>query len=140
MNWQCSADRTRSIRSSMRTDDGEPLIGLVGVCAAGKSTITAHLRASGLRAKPIAQEHSYVPDMWKRLTNPDVLVFLDASYPVTIARRNLRWTEKEYQEQQHRLRHARQYADLYLFTDLLSPQQVVEQILQFLANRFPNPD
>jgi ATP-dependent Clp protease adapter protein ClpS len=69
-----------------------------------------------------------------------VLVYLDVSYLATIARRNLHWTEKEYEEQQHRLRHARQYADLYLFTDPLSPQQVVEHILQFIANRLPNPD
>lgn len=124
----------------MKTDDSEPLIGLVGVCAAGKSTITMYLRALGMRAKPIAQEHSYVPDMWKKLTNPDFLIYLDASYPVTIARRNLRWTEKEYQEQQYRLRHARQYANLYVFTDDLTPQQVVEKIINFLSKRRTGPD
>lgn len=114
------------------TSDADPLIGLVGVCAAGKTTITARLRALGLRAKPIAQEHSYVADMWLRLTHPQILVFLDASYPVCMARRKLNWTELEYQEQQHRLRHARQHADLYIFTDSLSPEQIVEQIRAYL--------
>lgn len=117
----------------MRSIDPDPLIGLVGVCAAGKSTITANLKALGLRAKPIAQEHSYVADMWQRLTHPDILVYLDASYATTIARRNLRWTEAEYQEQQYRLRHAKENASLYIFTDELTPQQVVERILDFLV-------
>lgn len=116
----------------MRTIDPDPLIGLVGVCAAGKSTITANLKALGLRAKPIAQEHSYVADMWLRLTHPDILVFLEASYTTTIARRNLRWTEAEYQEQQHRLRHAKEHASILICTDELTPQQVVDRILDFL--------
>ncbi len=120
----------------MKTNDPDPLIGLVGVCAAGKSTITAGLRALGIRAKPIAQEHSYVADMWFRLTHPEILVFLDASYPVTIARRNLNWTEAEYLEQHRRLRHARQHADLYIFSDDMTPQQVIEKILEFL-NAWP---
>jgi cytidylate kinase len=116
----------------MRRSDPEPLIGIVGVCAAGKSTITACLRALGLRAKPIAQEHSYVKDMWLRLTHPDILIFLDASYLVTVARKNLNWTEAEYLEQHDRLRHARQHADLYIFSDKLTPQQVVDRILGYL--------
>lgn len=116
----------------MRTIDPDPLIGLVGVCAAGKSTITANLKALGLRAKPIAQEHSYVADMWLRLTRPDILVFLEASYATTIARRNLRWTEAEYQEQQYRLRHAKEHASILIITDELTPQQVVDRILDFL--------
>lgn len=117
----------------MRTGDPDPLIGLVGVCAAGKSTITTHLRALGMRAKPIAQEHSYVADMWQRLTHPEILVYLHASYQTTIDRRNLRWTEAEYQEQLHRLRHAREHANLQVDTNDLTPQQVVDQILEFLS-------
>lgn len=115
-------------------EPGDPLIGLVGVCAAGKTTITTNLRALGIRAKAIAQEHSYVADMWLRLTHPEVLIFLDASYPVTLARRNLNWTMEEYLEQQRRLRHARQHANLYIFTDSLTPDQVVAQIIAFLEH------
>jgi len=38
---------------------------------------------AGLLHAAYCQEHSYVKDMWLRLTNPDVLVFLDASYTST---------------------------------------------------------
>lgn len=105
------------------------LIGVVGVCAAGKSTLVGELRARGYQAKHIAQEHSYVSDMWRRITHPDLLVFLDASYPVTIERRRLDWREADWQEQQRRLAHARQHCDLYLLTDSLTPVQVVAQVL-----------
>ncbi|MEZ0395506.1 MAG: hypothetical protein ABWK53_03610 [Anaerolineales bacterium] len=114
-----------------------PLIGIVGPCAAGKSTLIENLTSRGYNARHIAQEHSYVADMWQRLTAPDVLIFLDASYPVACARRKLDWTEEDWQEQQHRLRHARQHADLYLNTDGLTIPQVLQAVLDFLEKRFP---
>jgi deoxyadenosine/deoxycytidine kinase len=109
------------------------LIGIVGPCAAGKTTLTSNLKKYGLSAKHIAQEHSYVADMWKRLTNPDVLVFLDASYPVTLIRRKLNWTMNDYDEQHFRLRHAREYADLYIFTDDMTSDEVLNTVLKFLG-------
>ncbi|NCP87165.1 MAG: hypothetical protein CO094_03145 [Anaerolineae bacterium CG_4_9_14_3_um_filter_57_17] len=108
------------------------LVGLVGPCASGKSTLKALLITHGVRIKHIAQEHSFVPDMWQRITNPDVLIFLDASYPITIQRRRLNWSEADYQEQQRRLAHARQHADLYIETDTLTPEQVAQAVLDFL--------
>lgn len=108
------------------------LIGVVGPCGAGKSTLIHALDALGYRTRHIAQEHSYVRDMWKRLTNPDVLVFLQVSYPVASQRRNLNWSEADYLEQQRRLSHAREHADLFINTDPLSPGQVLEQVLAFL--------
>lgn len=107
-------------------------IGVVGPCAAGKSTLIAGLRLRGYQAKHIAQEHSYVQDMWQRLTNPDVLIYLDASYPVTLQRRKLNWTEAEYLVQIDRLAHARQHADLRINTDSLAPEEVVERVIQWL--------
>jgi deoxyadenosine/deoxycytidine kinase len=109
------------------------LIGIVGPCAAGKTTLTMNLNRYGLSARHIAQEHSYVADMWKRLTNPDVLVFLDASYPVTLRRRQLNWTVDEYNEQHFRLRHARQHANLYIFTDNLTAEEVLKAVLSYLG-------
>ena len=109
-----------------------PLIGVVGVCAAGKSTLVGGLRARGFQAKHIAQEHSYVRDMWQRITHPDLLVFLDASYPVTVSRRSLDWREPDWLEQQRRLAHAREHCDLYLMTDPLTPEQVLAQVLGFV--------
>lgn len=118
-----------------KTGRPAPLIGVVGPCAAGKSTLIQSLTTRGYNARHIAQEHSYVPDMWQRLTKPDVLIFLDASYPVACARRKLDWTERDWQEQQHRLRHARQHADLYLNTDELTIPQVLQAVLEFLEAR-----
>jgi cytidylate kinase len=109
-----------------------PLIGVVGPCASGKSTLIAGLTRLGFRTRHIAQEHSYVKDMWQRLTNPDILVFLDASYPITCQRRKLDWTEADWQEQQQRLSHARAHADLYLDTDKLSIEDVLNKTIEFI--------
>src|SRR4030043_526318 len=100
------------------------VIGLVGPCGAGKSSLVARLKNEGIFVRHIAQEHSYVPDMWKRLTNPDILIYLDVSYENTIIRRNLDWSYSEYAEQLHRLRHARQHADLLLDTNPLTFDEV----------------
>lgn len=107
-------------------------IGVVGPCAAGKTTLINKLRTLGYQARHIAQEHSYAPQMWQRITNPDVLVYLDVSYPLTIQRRKLDWTIQEYTEEIHRLRHARQHAQCYINTDDLSPEEVLRQVLAFL--------
>lgn len=107
-------------------------IGIVGPCAAGKSTLITRLRSIGYDAHHIAQEHSYVADMWQRLTRPDLLVYLDVSYTIALQRRNLNWTEEEYREQVHRLRHAREYADFFLKTDDLSIPAVLEKVLAFV--------
>lgn len=108
-------------------------IGIVGPCGAGKTTLATVLRQKGYDARVIAQEHSYVPDMWQRLTKPDVLIFLQASWAVTSARRRLNWTEAEWLEQQHRLRHARQHASFYLDTDSLTIEEVRRKVLDFLT-------
>ncbi len=112
----------------------DPSIAIVGPCAAGKSTLVRQLRAAGYRARHVAQEHSFAPQMWQRIGKPDLLVFLDVSFPVSMARRpDSRWTEREYREQQRRLRHARQHADLYIHTDRRTPEEVLAQVLAFLA-------
>lgn len=115
------------------TASDRPLVGVVGPCAAGKSTLIARLNARGIRTRHIAQEHSYVPDMWQRLTKPDVLIFLDVSYPVACRRRKLDWNEADYAEQQHRLAHARKHAHYYLDTSELTEEQALEQVLGFLG-------
>jgi ABC-type polar amino acid transport system ATPase subunit len=110
-------------------------VGIVGPCTAGKSTLIANLSAlEGIELRHIAQEHSYVQTMWQRISNPTWLIFLDVSYPVTNRRKNLNWTEAEYQEQQRRLAHAREHANIIIDTDDLSPQQVAERVLEFLRN------
>lgn len=118
--------------SAPKESDNLPLIGVVGVCAAGKSTLIAGLKENGHRVKHIAQEHSYVQNMWKRITNPDILIFLDVSFKTTLERRQLYWAEKDWLEQQNRLRHAREHADLLIFTDNLSKEEVLQQALSFI--------
>ncbi|MEW5938510.1 MAG: hypothetical protein AB1750_02505 [Chloroflexota bacterium] len=113
---------------------GKILVGVVGPCGSGKSTLIATLEARGYPCRHIAQEHSYVKDMWKRISNPDLLIFLQASYPVCTARRKLDWTEEEYAEQQRRLAHALEHADLIVDTDALTPDEVAARVLDFLES------
>jgi thymidylate kinase len=108
----------------------------VGVCTAGKSTLRATLQARGYSVRHIAQEHSFVQDMWQKIAKPDLLIFLDVSYEVSTERRRLNWTKAEYDEQQRRLAHARQHADFYLQTDPLAPEEVAAQVLTFLGGMF----
>ena len=107
-------------------------IGVVGPCAAGKSTLIAGLKDCGYNVRHIAQEHSHVPDMWQRLTNPRILIYLDVSFPVSFERRKLNWTLEEYLDQVTRLRHARQHADFYIDTDPCTIQEVLDRVLSFL--------
>lgn len=110
------------------------VLGVVGPCGAGKSTLIQGLQALPLPLDlhHIAQEHSYVPTMWQRLVHPDFLVFLDASFEVSTRRRRLDWTEADFQEQQRRLSHARLHADLYIMTDPLSPIEIMQLVLRHL--------
>jgi deoxyadenosine/deoxycytidine kinase len=114
-----------------------PIVGVVGPCGAGKSTLIAGLEKHGYVCRHIAQEHSYVPTMWQKIARPDLLIFLDASFPVTTARRRLSWQKKEYDEQVRRLSHARQHAHLLIDTDNLIPEQILQQVLSYLQEVIP---
>ncbi|MGA9191950.1 MAG: AAA family ATPase [Anaerolineales bacterium] len=112
--------------------NSEPKIAIVGPCASGKSTLASRLQALGYNARQIAQEHSFVPDMWQVLTQPDILIFLDASFETCTQRKQLDWNMAEYQEQQRRLRHARENCDILLDTTELSPEDVAKQVASAL--------
>ena len=71
--------------------------------------------------------------MWRRLSNPDILIFLGVSYPIAQGRRKLNWTIGEYEKQRYRLRDARQHADLYINTDKLTPEKILGKVLSFIA-------
>jgi guanylate kinase len=134
----CGPDGPQAADEDKPPTTSQPLIGVVGPCAAGKSTLIAGLEQMGYRTRHIAQEHSYVKDMWLRLTNPDVLIFLDASYTSTIQRRQLDWSEADWQEQQHRLQHARANADIYVETDKLSAEEVLKQVVRRIEEKTKN--
>lgn len=118
----------------MKTVPERPIVGVVGPCTAGKSTLIHNLDGRyqvELRHK--AQEHSYVQDMWQRIHPPNWLVFLDVTFTESLRRNpRINWNVDEYHEQQRRLAHARAHADLYLPTDGLTPQLVMEQVAVFL--------
>ena len=116
----------------MEPPDKRSLIGVVGPCGSGKSTLIAGLERHGYICRHIAQEHSYVQAMWQRIAKPDILIFLEASFAVSTARRRLNWHEADYEEQYRRLAHARQHADMVIETDTLSPEQVLERALDHL--------
>lgn len=111
-----------------------PKIAIVGPCSAGKSTLRRALHAAGYPnvANP-AQEHSYVPDMWQKITRPDVLLYLDVDYEVTVGRRpGTDLGEKRVVEQKKRLAHAREHADFYIDTSEQTPEEVAAAVLEFL--------
>ncbi len=107
-------------------------IGVVGPCGAGKSTLVNALAEHGYPARHIAQEHSYVPTMWKRMVNPDILIYLEASFTISTERRKLDWTQDEYDEQLRRLKAAREHADLIINTDFLAPGEILSQVLAYI--------
>ena len=108
-----------------RPEERQFLVGIVGPCSAGKSTLARRLRADGYQVKEIRQEHSAVPDMWKRLTNPTLLIYLDVSMEVAAAREGLaRPSSWWVDERVRRLAHAREHCDLYIDSTSLTPDAV----------------
>ena len=116
----------------MEPPGSRSIVGVVGPCGSGKSTLIAGLEKCGYRCRHIAQEHSYVQAMWQKIGKPDILIYLEASFPISTARRRLNWLEKDYGEQIRRLAHARQHADLVVNTDDLAPEVVLQKVLDFL--------
>jgi len=113
------------------------LIGVVGPCGSGKSTLIAGLEKHGYRCRHIAQEHSYVQVMWRIIAKPNILIYLNASFPISTARRKLNWQEKDYAEELRRLAHARKHASLFIDTDDLTPEGVLQKALDFLKEHSP---
>ena len=115
-----------------------PVVGLVGPCKSGKTLLKRGLTSVGFPVKHIAQEHSFAQEMWRKIAKPDILIYLDVSFPVTLQRSSLHWHEGEYQEQLRRLAHARDHADLVIHTDDLTPQQVLDTAVEFLESLTEN--
>lgn len=108
-------------------------IAIVGPCSAGKSTLARSLKTQGYDVRQPAQEHSYVPDMWRRIRQPDILIYLDVDYVHARQRRPHTVGEPQRLTGQHqRLTHARQHCDIYIDTSHLSPDEVYETVLRLL--------
>jgi cytidylate kinase len=113
---------------------GGVIIGVVGPCCAGKSTLVQSLAARGCEVRHIAQEHSYAPKMWRIIGKADLLIFLDVTYEVAQRRRWMAWLPRDLDEQRHRLRDARLHCDLYVDTDPLSAAQVFDVVFPFVSS------
>ncbi|MFN8398641.1 MAG: AAA family ATPase [Anaerolineales bacterium] len=109
-----------------------PLIGVVGPCGSGKSTLIRGLEEHGYRCRHIAQEHSYVKQMWQIITKPDILIFLECSFENSTQRRKLNWVVADHEEQLRRLSHAYEHAHIIINTNTLDETSVLTQALAFL--------
>lgn len=105
---------------------------VVGGCGSGKSTIVEELRARGVDAYVVGQEHSAVANLWTR-QSPEKLVFLDVPLDVVRSRRGENWPEWLYQRQAERLSHARANADVVVDTGEWTIPETVEQIIDALS-------
>ncbi|MEG6585585.1 hypothetical protein [Dendrosporobacter sp. 1207_IL3150] len=107
------------------------LVAVVGVCASGKTTLVRKLQELGVEAYNVAQEHSGIKKLWKK-KQPDVLVMLDASLPAIRKRRDVTWGEDRLTVQRERLVDAKQNADLFIQTDSLTKDDVVQTVLSYI--------
>ena len=105
-----------------------PRVVVVGPDAAGKTELVKRLRALGYNARSCAQDHSYVPDMWRRIAKPDFLVYLDVRLDTIARRRAIDWGQERLDKLNVRLAHARAHCDLYLPTDDLERSEVVDRV------------
>ena len=119
----------------MKPDPGArlPVIKVVGVSAAGKSTLVQALRAAGYDARAVSQEHSHVRDRWKQFQVPRVLIYLETELETQRTRRpDITWDEATLETERARLGDARQAADLRINTAQLYPQQVLDLVRAYL--------
>ncbi|MGC9356926.1 MAG: hypothetical protein ACP5GX_03625 [Anaerolineae bacterium] len=113
--------------------EGQILLGVVGPCSSGKSELVRRLRQLGYRVREIRQEHSANPTMWLRITNPDLLIYLDVAQEEAARREGLSKPSSWWDEEREvRLAHARTHADLYVDTTALTPDEVLTCVLDFL--------
>jgi chloramphenicol 3-O-phosphotransferase len=109
------------------------MVGVVGPCSAGKTTLAEGLRARGYRVKEIRQEHSRVPDMWQRITKPDLLIYVDVSMAEGARREGLDKPSSWWgEEREFRLAHARAHCDLYVDSTGRTPAETLAEVLAFL--------
>jgi hypothetical protein len=113
-----------------------PLIKVVGVSASGKSTLVAGLRQAGYDARPVSQEHSNVPDLWRQFEPPRYLIYLSVSLESQQLRRpDVTWTASNRRIEEARLAHAREHADLRIDTTHFSTHDILRLACADLRRR-----
>jgi hypothetical protein len=116
--------------------DRLPLVKVVGLSGSGKSTLVQGLRRAGYAARPVSQEHSSVPDLWRQFDRPAVLIHLGLNLAEQMRRRpDVVWTAEALAIEELRLAHAREHADLRIDTSALTAGQVLALALAYLRRR-----
>ena len=113
--------------------DPLPLVKVAGMSASGKSTLVRGLRERGYDARPVSQEHSNIPELWRLFETPAVLIHLDASLTCQRLRRpDVSWSRRYHAQEAARLRHAYDHADLRIDTSDMTPSAVLSLTLVHL--------
>lgn len=132
---ESEADRTIEAETHrLQTEvDQLPVVKVVGMSGAGKSTLVRCLRAAGYNARPVSQEHSEVPELWREFGRPLAMIYLTLSLETQAARRrDVSWTPEYFKEEERRLESARIHADLRIDTSSLTPKEVCDLALAYL--------
>jgi len=104
---------------------------VAGVCVSGKTTLVKSLRELGFDAHNVAQEHSTIKKLWNH-KEPDILIVLDAQLATIRLRRIVPWGEERLTVQRERLGDAFEHADVYIHTDNLSRDDIVQRVLEHI--------
>ncbi len=112
----------------------ETEIMIVGVCAAGKTTLVERLRGRGFKVATVSQEHSTNPYLWQR-ARPYFLVVVDCNLETARERRNSNIHPARFAGQKEKLQQAREQCDFYLQTDNLSVEESAGQIIGALQEK-----
>lgn len=104
---------------------------VAGVCVSGKTTLVKSLRDLGIEAYNVAQEHSVIKKLWNH-KQPDILIVLDVQMKTIRQRRMVPWGEDRLTLQRKRLCDAYEHADLYIQTDELTKDEIVQNVLEYI--------
>lgn len=139
-----AGDAAKDAASLLETDEAAilagmrplPMIKVVGVSASGKSTLARRLREAGYDARPVSQEHSNVPTLWKQFGMPKALIYLNVSLEAQQERRpDVTWSKRDRTQEVERLADARENADLVIDTSTQSSDEVLEIALAYLKGK-----
>lgn len=113
----------------MPKQDNNLLIGVVGNCVSGKTTLVQGLKQKGFQAVNIPQEHSVTPRFWRKF-NVDFLAFLTCTLETAQARRKIPWGQIRLDQQAAILADAKAHCQLYLPTDDFTIEEVLELVIE----------
>ncbi|MBT9158608.1 MAG: hypothetical protein DDT36_01626 [Firmicutes bacterium] len=109
------------------------VVGVVGNCVSGKTTLVQALKLHGYHAVNIPQEHSVSQRFFRRLA-PDYLIYLSCNLATAKKRRQISWGQEKLDEQWQVLALAKEHANLVIATDDLSSGEVLATALTALES------